>query len=80
VKLNGNGKRPDYIVKVGIKGQPYHKRVGAAWRIQGGRGLSIKLDPGIALVGATDVSITIWPNDEAKQQPSSNQTSEYDYD
>ena len=44
-------------------------RVGAAWRTKDGKGLNIKLDAGIALVGANDISITLWKNDEQQRQP-----------
>jgi hypothetical protein len=65
---NGGGRRPDYIVKVGLRGEKFHRRVGAGWKNSAG-GLNIKLDPGIALVSGTDVSITIWKNDERQAQP-----------
>ena len=70
---NGGGQQPQYILKVGIKGENYHRRVGAAWRTANGQGLNIKLDPGIALVGANDISITLWKNDEQPRQPQGEQ-------
>jgi hypothetical protein len=71
---NGGGQQPQFVLKVGIKGQQYHRRVGAAWRTKDGKGLNIKLDPGIALVGASDISITLWRNDEQqRQQPQQQQ-------
>ncbi len=66
---NGGGQQPQFVLKVGIKGEQYHRRVGAAWRTQNGKGLNIKLDPGIALVGANDISITLWRNEEQQQRP-----------
>jgi hypothetical protein len=70
---NGGGQQPQFVLKVGIKGQQYHRRVGAAWRTADGKGLNIKLDPGIALVGASDISITLWRNDEQQRQPQQQQ-------
>jgi hypothetical protein len=62
----GNGRSPDYIVKIGIKGERYHKRCGAAWKIKNG-GIAIKIDAGLALVSGTDVVVSMWPNDEQQQ-------------
>jgi hypothetical protein len=73
---NGGGRQPEFVLKVGIKGERYHKRVGAAWRTKDGKGLNIKLDPGIALVGANDISITLWKNDE-QQRPQQQQTTNH---
>jgi hypothetical protein len=70
---NGGGQQPQFVLKVGIKGQQYHRRVGAAWRTADGKGLNIKLDAGIALVGANDISITLWRNDEQQRQPQQQQ-------
>ena len=66
--MSSNGTKPEYIVKVGLKGTKFHRKVGAAWRIQGGKGLSVKLDPGIALVSAHDIIISIWKNEEKPQR------------
>ena len=65
-RSNGGGK-PDFVLKVGIRGERWHKRVGAAWKTADGAGLNLKLDPGIALIGAHDISITLWPSDEQRQ-------------
>jgi hypothetical protein len=71
---NGNGRAPEFILKIGLRGG-YQKRCGAGWRTKDGRGLNIKLDPGIALVGANDISITLWKNDEQQQARSPQQQS-----
>jgi hypothetical protein len=68
----GNGRQPDFIVKVGVRGEKWHRRVGAAWRVKGD-GIAIKIDAGIALVGAHDISITMWPAEEQRQPQTSNQ-------
>lgn len=65
----GNGRAPDFILKAGIKGERFHRRVGAAWRVKGD-GIAIKIDAGIALVGAHDISITLWPAEEQRPQNS----------
>ena len=57
------GRKPDFVVKVGLKGQKFHKRVGAGWKNDQG-GVYVKLDPGLALVSGTDVVIALWPEDE----------------
>jgi len=72
----GGGRQPEFVLKVGVKGEQYHRRVGAAWRTKNGKGLNIKLDPGIALVGAHDISITLWRNDE-QQRPQQQQTTNH---
>lgn len=66
---NGGGRAPDYIVKVGLRGEKFHKRVGAAWKTKRG-GIAVKLDPGLALVSGTDVLITMWPAEEQRPQTS----------
>jgi uncharacterized protein (DUF736 family) len=65
VKIEGNGagRPPDFRVKVGLRGERFHKPIGAAWKLKSG-GISVKLDPGLALVSGTDVVITLWPADE----------------
>jgi hypothetical protein len=58
---------PEFILKVGLRDSKFKKRCGAAWRTKDGKGLNIKLDPGIALVGANDISITLWKNDDEQR-------------
>jgi hypothetical protein len=79
MNTNGGGRQPDFILKVGLRGEKYHKRCGAAWTIQNG-GLSLKIDPGIALVSGTDVLVTLWPFEEQRRQPKSPHTLEDDDD
>jgi|GEM_PF-6990079 len=57
------GRKPDFVVKVGLKGERYHRKVGAAWKNEKG-GMYVKLDPGIALVSGSDVVIALWPDDK----------------
>lgn len=64
---NGGGRQPDFKIKVGLRGEKFHKQVGAAWKLKNG-GLAIRLDPGIALVGAHDISITLWPAEEQRPE------------
>jgi hypothetical protein len=78
VESNGAGRPPDYVLKIGIKGERYHRRVGAAWRVKG-NGIALRIDAGIALVGAHDISITLWPADEQSQHQTSTD-SEYDHE
>ena len=63
------GRKPDFAVKVGLKGQKYHRKVGAGWSNDKG-GIYIKLDPGLALVSGTDVVISLWPPDDKPAQDS----------
>jgi len=53
-------------LKVGIKGEKYHRRAGAAWKLDKG-GIAIRIDPGTALVSATDVQMTLWPHEPEKK-------------
>jgi hypothetical protein len=64
---SSSGRRPDYILKTGLRGEKYHVRCGAAWRLKSG-GIAIKIDPGIALVSGTDVVVSLWPNEEQQQR------------
>jgi hypothetical protein len=66
-RSSGGGRRPDFVVKVGIKGEKYHQRCGAAWKLAKG-GIAIKIDPGLALVSGTDVVVTLWPNEQPQPQ------------
>ena len=61
------GRKPDFAVKVGLRGDKYHRKIGAAWKHDKG-GIYIKLDPGIALVSANDVVISLWPDDKPPQE------------
>ena len=54
IESNGGGRPPDFRLKVGLRGRRFHKPIGAAWKLKSG-GIAIKLDPGLALVGGTDV-------------------------
>ena len=63
-----SGRKPDYVVKVGLSNGGYARRCGAAWRLSGGGGIAIRIDPGIAIVGAHDVRITLWPSDDAQTE------------
>ncbi len=63
MNVNGGGRPPDYIVKVGLRGEKFHKRVGAAWTLKQG-GIAVKIDPGLALVSGTDVLVSLWPSEE----------------
>ena len=67
IDANGSGRSPDFRVKVGLRGERFHKPCSAAWNLRNG-GIAIKLDPGLALVSGTDVVITLWPADEQGQQ------------
>lgn len=59
--------KPDYILKVAKRvnagEKSYPTRVGAGFANRAG-GISIVLDPGIAIVGGPDVQVTLWPNTE----------------
>jgi hypothetical protein len=64
-------KPPDYFLVACPKAAPGTKshgtRIGAAWRTgQGGRGISIRLNPGTALTWRDneDLLLTLWPNEE----------------
>lgn len=59
-----SGRKPDYVLKVQLADTKNYNRAGAAWKLEKGGGIAIKLDPGIALVGANDVRITLWPNED----------------
>lgn len=49
--------KPDFIVTVKHKDSKYGCRVGAVWKSQ--YGYSMKLDPGVALVGGPDIYINL---------------------
>ena len=51
--------KPDFIVTVKHKDSKYGSRVGAVWKSQ--YGYSMKLDPGVALVGGPDIYINLNP-------------------
>jgi uncharacterized protein (DUF736 family) len=68
---NGAGRPPDFRVKVGLRGQGFHKQIGAAWKLKSG-GVSVKLDPGLALVSGTDVVITLWPSEQEQRPQTTN--------
>lgn len=55
--------KPDYILKVKAVEKPYASRVGAAWKTKTGDGISIKIDPGLGILGGQGISVTLWPND-----------------
>jgi len=73
---NGNSRSPDYVVKIGLKGEKWHKRCGAGWKIKG-NGIAVKIDPGLALVSGTDVVVTLWPNEEQQQRQPTQDTNEF---
>lgn len=58
--------KPDFIVTVKHKDSKYGCRVGAVWKSQ--YGYSMKLDPGVALVGGPDIYINLNPPRERDGQ------------
>ena len=66
------GRRPDYDVVVsqrpeegGAKRQ--YANVGAAWKLDSGA-ISIRLRPGIAIVGAAGIDVALYPPRAEEQQ------------
>jgi hypothetical protein len=62
-----SGRKPDYVLKVGIKGEKYHRRAGAAWAIKND-GIAIKIDPGTALLSGSDILVTLWPHEPDRER------------
>lgn len=65
--------KPDYILKVKAVESKYAARIGAAWKTKTGDGISIKIDPGLAIHGGQGISVTLWPNDSESFNSNSNQ-------
>lgn len=62
----GPPRPPDYIVwAAGPSGKG---KVGAAWKNDDGT-LSLTLNPFVVLSSTTDLTIKLYPNDEAKKPP-----------
>lgn len=66
------GRRPDYDVVVSQRPEEEgakrnYANVGAAWRLDSGA-ISIRLRPGIAIVGAQGIDIALYPPRAEEQQ------------
>jgi hypothetical protein len=63
---------PDFVLTLSSKEPPpagkkrYYSRVGAAWKAEVGRGISLILEPGVVLDGQLlrDYYLNLYPNDD----------------
>lgn len=60
--------RPDYEIKIKHKDAKYATKVGAAWKTQDGRGINIKLDPGVSVATPDGVFLTLWPFESKEER------------